>query len=310
MSTVEELKASTLQSLGVVGRTHSAPEVEEPEEPITPEVVEEELEEEDNEEEVNPIVKAYPNAQEQSPESEVSRLKQELATLRGELTGRLDTLKETVRAPKEEPAGSFDASKIDWSSPEMVRVFKDMGLDDEDAERLAPSLGKLISTTAKLQVQEEVKELRETVSQSQSNTEKTRQAQALQGNLASALKWGLEVGGMEAEVVKDFNSRGKDSALYQELKNNPVMTLTPQSVRRVVQGIASDAAATVTRSSSSEDGEIVGSREEVSAALSRGNSTVRKQKNKNQGKLTQEEEILQAMIAASPKSGKLPKFLR
>lgn len=313
-----DLRNEALSKLGAVPRGNDHDEVseqvterEEEQEEVVEEPTEVETDEEEEEEEISdPLSVLYEKEEKPSEESQLDRLRQELAEVRGELRGRLDEAKATARG-EEKTKEKFDSSKINWGSPEMVRVFEQMGLDEEDAERLAPQLGKLISTTAKLEAEAAVGGVKETVERNTVEQDRATQQETLQNNIGQGLVRAVRAGGLEAAVAQDFQARGKQSLLYKEIHSNPELSLKPESVWRAIQGIASDARrAGATAPESSGDGEIVGSREEVTAALSRGNtSTLRKTKKKKE-ELTYEQQVLKRLLDAGPRTDKLPDFLR
>lgn len=302
----EETRRSLLAEVGVATpRSYEDDGPMEVQEQSTDVEVETSEEEEEKEEEVKSLLdftkSKHPDPEEQS---EIDRLRQQMSEMNSRLEASVSKAEKEIKEEEEE---TFE--DIDWTSPAIVKVFaEELNMDEEEAAKFAKISGNLATVVTQSTIGRKVEKLESKLSQEELKKKHDAAYERSWNNLQMGMRDAREKGGLEAEVVEEFEILKEKSSFGDYFIRHPEVVSSKESVTRAIMSIAREAE--LNGVVPSKRNEIIGSREEVTGTLSKARTETAQHK-ENKQKMTPEEEIRAAIMNASQGGiSKLPKGFR
>jgi hypothetical protein len=162
-------------------------------------------------------------------ESELSRLRQQVSRMEGELKARSEQLDRAItgqpEAPKQEVNEAFD--------PAVISMLQ--RIQEEAPEKFGPAVAMVASEIAEKKVNQKVAELNQRFEQNQTQQQTEQQTLEFRQQFHAGLETSKEkLGGVYAEVVEDYNKNKENSLLFRKLTDNPYLLASPEEAVKAV----------------------------------------------------------------------------
>jgi hypothetical protein len=162
-------------------------------------------------------------------ESELSRLRQQVSRMEGELKARSEQLDRAItgqpEAPKQEVNEAFD--------PAVISMLQ--RIQEEAPEKFGPAVAMVASEIAEKKVNKKVSELSQRFEQNQTQHQTEQQTLEFRQQFHAGLEASKEkLGGVYAEVVEDYNKNKTNSLLFRKLTDNPYLLASPEEAVKAV----------------------------------------------------------------------------
>lgn len=218
----------------------------------------------------------------------VSLREHELAVELAAAQARIEAAEQQALPQQQEEAQPEAPEPINYASPEVVAALRDKfpSLSDEELPALAQTLGIFAETAA----DNKIKPIEEQFSQQGRAAEEAAQAQQLhaivEGNLVNGTAMAAEQGDLETEIVEHFRDDPENSLLANYLSvmhedsqedgttspyatSHGVALAVVELAREIRGGQAQPGESPQEQVTQAPDGSLVGSREAVTAAMSK-----------------------------------------
>jgi phosphoribosyl-ATP pyrophosphohydrolase len=165
-------------------------------------------------------------------ESELSRLRQQVSRMEGELRARNEQLDSVIAGGKSnapEPSKEVNEA-FDPAVQAMLNKIQ-----EEAPEKLPSAVAMVASQIAQKQVQAEVAKVRQEFQQAQEQSQTNEQTLQFRQQFHSGLDSAKEkLGGVYAEVVEDYEKNKENSLLFRKLTDNPYLLTSPEEAVKAV----------------------------------------------------------------------------
>ena len=164
-------------------------------------------------------------------ESEVSRLRQQVSRMEGELQARSQQL-DTMISGGQQPAAKQPEVNEAFDPAVQAMLNK---IQEEAPEKLPSAVAMVASQIAQRQVQQEVGKVREEFRAAQAKTQQNEQTLQFRQQFHSGLDSAKDkLGGVYPEVVEDYNKNRENSLLFKKLVDNPYLLTSPEDAVKAV----------------------------------------------------------------------------
>lgn len=259
--------------------------------------VEEETEEEQTEPEPS-LLQAALAEKKRDEESENTRLRQELAEMRGELKGRLEAAEQQIR--QSTPVTEPEPEESIWKTPAVKGMLRE--IQEEDPDKVLPAAMSVMEKQLEEKLTEYRAEVQKTLETEKAKLQSDKLAEQMIGSVHQVLAKIKSEGGVSAEIVDDFYTRRNESFLGKRLSQNRNIVLAGEDgLRGAVVGIEAELRRQPQQSTPA-------SVEPVSqeSAGSGGASTRGVQLGEKPNKKTPEEQIADDMMNVGKRTSKIP----
>lgn len=240
----------------------------------------------------------------QTSSGEVDSLKQQVALLTAAILDKTEKDVSSLTPEPEIPPVVEGLPKIDYRSPELIKVLTDAGVSEEEASTLLPIFAGIAEHIGD---QKYGKKLAEIESRNQTLREeqaKTTQSNRAVSNLQTGLIAAKEQGGLEGKIVDEFltlGKQGKRTLLSEHFRKFPVKLESAEGVFDAVVSVARSAQLVGAHSGETL---VSGTKKAVTAALGKATNTV--QSEEDDKPLSEEEKIKAEILSAGSQANKLP----
>jgi len=217
------------------------PEQSMPSQPEPVEQVEATAEAEPGTEEPQSLIDQYRQSLDSSPEgessprsehgeeSELSRLRQQVSRMEGELKARAEQLDRAITGQQE----AKPQAKSPALDPAVVSMLH--RIQEEAPEKLPEALATVADYVAEQKVESKVAELNKKFEAYENKTSQTEQTLQFRQQFNAGLEQAKgNLGGVYAEVVEDFNRNQENSLLFRKLVDNPYLLGSPVEAVKAV----------------------------------------------------------------------------
>jgi len=166
-----------------------------------------------------------------SEESEVSRLRQQVSRMEGELNARSQQLDNMISGGQQ-PAEKQPQVNEAFDPAVQAMLNK---IQEEAPEKLPSAISMVASQIAQKSVEAEVAKVRTEFQTAQAQTNQNEQTLQFRQQFHSGLEAAKEkLGGVYAEVVEDYNKNHENSLLFRKLTDNPYLLTSPEDAVKAV----------------------------------------------------------------------------
>lgn len=303
----EETRSGLLKAVGAVPRAFEEEReeevVEQRDEESTAseeEVVETKKEEKEFSSLEDYTEKVFEDLKPKEEQSELDRLRQQNADLEKRLLESTKQAESEIASEQEEE----DFENIDWTAPEMVKLFaNELDLDEEEAEKFAKLSGNLAEVVTRGTVGKKLEVLEKRQAHEEAVKRQDTAKQQAWDNLQYGLNDAKQKGDLEAQVVDQFMNEGENSLFALELHRNPSILSSRDLVRRTVLAIAREVQLGADINPTNTTGSVGVTEEATGTTTVANTEDVRETKNEKSPEELIREEIMSAGIGAR---GKLP----
>jgi hypothetical protein len=173
-----------------------------------------------------------PAAAEPEPESEVSRLRQQVARMEGELRARNEYLDKAIAGNQQQPEAAKPETHeaFDPAVQAMLNRIK-----EEAPEKYESAVAMVASEIAEKRVESQIRELGQKIEAAQQQTQTDNQTLQFRQQFHTGLETAKEkLGGVYAEVVEDYAKNKENSLLFRKLTDNPYLLTSPEDAVKAV----------------------------------------------------------------------------
>jgi len=164
-------------------------------------------------------------------ESEVSRLRQQVSRMEGELQARSQQL-DTMISGGQQPAAKQPEVNEAFDPAVQAMLNK---IQEEAPEKLPSAVAMVASQIAQRQVEAEVAQVRTEFQAAQAKTDQNEQTLQFRQQFHSGLESAKDkLGGVYSEVVEDYNKNRENSLLFKKLVDNPYLLTSPEDAVKAV----------------------------------------------------------------------------
>jgi len=174
-----------------------------------------------------------PEAQaEASEESELSRMRQQVARMEGELQARSQQL-DSMISGGQQPAAEKQPEVNEAFDPAVQAMLAK--IQEEAPEKLPSAIAMVSTEIAEKKVRAEVAKVREEFQAAQEKTTQNEQTLQFRQQFHEGLDSAKEkLGGVYSEVVEDYLRNREESLLFKKLTDNPYLLTSPEDAVKAV----------------------------------------------------------------------------